>query len=134
MVIKLEQHSSQRTLWTTCFRITIILLKRQFPRPHPRPIGPQPSWERAPEPACSLSFTVGSHRLLKVGNKQALWLNILAVDLQAPVFFLRQGAVNPACPCGPHLPRQSCTIQCSQENNSPGPGIGLAKKFVQVFP
>ena len=85
MVIKLEQHSSQRTLWTTRFRITIVLLKMQFPRPHPQPIEPQPSWERALEPACSLSPTVGSHGLLKVGNERALWLNVLAVDLKAPL-------------------------------------------------
>lgn len=85
MVIKPQHHSSQRTLWTTCFRIAIILLKMKFPRPHPWPIEPQPSWERAQEPACSLSLTVGSHGLLKVGNERSLWLTIPAVDLQAPL-------------------------------------------------
>ena len=85
MVIKPQHHSSQRSLWTTCFRIAIILLKMKFPRPHPWPIEPQPSWERAQEPACSWSLTVGSHRLLKVGNERSLWLNIPAVGLQAPL-------------------------------------------------
>lgn len=85
MVIKPQHHSSQRSLWTTCFRIAITLLQMKFPRPHPWPTEPQPSWERAQEPACSWSLTVGSHGLLKVGNERSLWLNIPAVGLQAPL-------------------------------------------------